>query len=98
MEDPGRDNDDGEEDDLFVYETGRRMRAIKREREHLPKRRKVKKHDNQPGGEAYIHPLRSMGSILLLLSFSLSLPLLMFLLQLLLLIFLLFCFCCCCCC
>ena len=42
MEDPGRDNDDGEEDDLFVYETGRRMRAIKREREHLPKRRKVK--------------------------------------------------------
>ena len=67
-----------------------------------PAESEVKKHDNQPGGEAYIHTLWSVVGILLLLLllllFSLLMPLLMFLLLLSLLMFLLLCFCCCCCC
>ena len=46
-------------------------------RVRTPRMGKLKKHNNQPGGEVYIHPLRSMVSILLLLLLLLSLLLLL---------------------
>ncbi len=61
VEDPGRDNDDGKEDDLFVYETGRSMRAIKRERENLPKRRKVKNMTINLGVKLIFTPFGAWG-------------------------------------